>query len=71
MAPALTGITRMAEAGVPIQVIMSFAGHMTMRMQLHYTTISMQAKRKWAEDTWSQPMPSSSVRLLHTKTGVA
>jgi hypothetical protein len=50
---------------------MSFAGHMTMRMQLHYTTISMQAKRKWAEDTWSQPMPSSSVRLLHTKTGVA
>jgi hypothetical protein len=40
-------------------------------LQLHYTTISMQAKRKWAEDTWSQPMPSSSVRLLHTKTGVA
>jgi len=41
-------ITRMAEAGVPIQVIMSFAGHMSPRMQQHYTAISMQAKRGWA-----------------------
>lgn len=48
-----TGITRMAEAGVPIQVIMSFAGHMTMRMQLHYTTVSMMAKRRAAAAAWS------------------
>jgi integrase len=59
-----TGITRMAEAGVPIQVIMSFAGHMTMRMQLHYTTISMMAKRKWAQSTWTETQPvSDAVRM--------
>lgn len=49
-----TAITRMAEAGVPIQVIMSFAGHMTVRMQQHYTTISLMAKRKWARATWEE-----------------
>jgi integrase len=49
-----TAITRMAEAGTPIQVIMSFAGHMTLRMQQHYTAISMMAKRKWAHSTWSE-----------------
>jgi integrase len=48
-----TAITRMAEAGVPIQVIMSFAGHMSPKMQLHYTSISMAAKREWAVRTWS------------------
>ena len=42
-----TSITRMAEAGVPIQVIMSFAGHISPRMQQHYTAISMRAKRRW------------------------
>lgn len=46
-------ITRMAEAGVPIQVIMSFAGHISPRMQQHYTAISMQAKRRWAAAAWS------------------
>ena len=49
-----TAITRMAEAGTPIQVIMSFAGHMTLRMQQHYTTISLMAKRKWARATWDE-----------------
>jgi len=52
-----TAITRMAEAGVPIQVIMSFAGHMSQRMQLHYTSISMAAKREWASRTWSEGLP--------------
>lgn len=58
------GITRMAEAGVPIQVIMSFAGHLTLRMQQHYTAISMQAKRRWAAAAWAgaempwTPMPA-------------
>lgn len=47
-------LTRMAEAGTPIQVIMSFAGHMTLRMQQHYTTISLLAKRKWARATWDE-----------------
>jgi integrase len=49
-----TAITRMAEAGTPIQVIMSYAGHMTLRMQQHYTTISLMAKRKWAQMTWGE-----------------
>jgi integrase len=49
-----TAITRMAEAGVPIHVIMSFAGHMSQKMQLHYTSISMAAKREWASRTWAE-----------------
>jgi integrase len=49
-----TAITRMAEAGTPIQVIMSFAGHMTLRMQQHYTAISLMAKRKWATASWGE-----------------
>jgi integrase len=48
-----TAITRMAEAGVPIQVIMSMAGHISPRMQQHYTTISMQAKRRWMAAAWA------------------
>ena len=50
-----TGATRMAEAGVPIQVIMSFMGHMTQRMQQHYTAISMVSKSQWARHTWGDP----------------
>lgn len=48
-----TAITRMAEAGVPIHVIMSFAGHISPRMQQHYTAISMEAKRRWAVAAWA------------------
>ena len=47
-----TGITRMAEAGVPIRVIMNFAGHMTAKMQQHYEAISMSSKRGWGEQVW-------------------
>jgi len=47
-----SAITRMAEAGVPIQVIMSFAGHIRPAMQQHYTQISMQSKRRWAAAAW-------------------
>lgn len=43
-----TAITRLAEAGTPIQVIMEFAGHIDPRMQQRYTHISMQAKRRAA-----------------------
>lgn len=42
-----TAITRYAEAGTPIQVLMSIAGHISPKMQMHYTWISEQAKRKW------------------------
>ena len=57
-----TAITRMAEAGAPIQVIMSFAGHMTLRMQQHYTTISMMAKRGWARSAWEETPISEASR---------
>ncbi|MFZ0662542.1 MAG: tyrosine-type recombinase/integrase [Acidobacteriaceae bacterium] len=45
-------LTRMAEKGAPIHVMMAFAGHMTMRMQRHYIAISMAAKEEWAEEIW-------------------
>ena len=44
-----TAITRMAEAGVPIPVILSMAGHISTRMQQHYTSVSDFAKRRAVE----------------------
>ena len=41
-----TAITRMAEVGVPIPVILSMAGHISTQMQQHYTSVSMFAKRQ-------------------------
>ncbi len=38
-------ITRMAEAGVPEQTLMSIAGHVSREMLEHYSHIRMQAKR--------------------------
>lgn len=58
-----TAITRMAEKGTPIAIIMSFSGHISPRMQQHYTTISMQAKRTAAQDVWLKK-PPSNVRYL-------
>lgn len=43
-----TGITRMAEAGYPIPVIMARAGHLSPRMTRHYTQVSLAAQRRWA-----------------------
>ena len=40
-----TAITRLAEAGVPIAVIMQRSGHVTAKMSEHYTHISEQAHR--------------------------
>jgi integrase len=39
-----TAITRMAEAGVPIPVIMGVSGHMSVQMHNHYTAVSLVAK---------------------------
>jgi integrase len=41
-----TAITRMAEAGIRIAVIMKRAGHVSARMSDHYTHISEQAERR-------------------------
>ena len=48
-----TGITRMAERGVPLAVAMARAGHMTPQMQRRYTAISVAAQREWGEHVWS------------------
>ncbi len=47
-----TAITRMAEEGVPIAIIMSRAGHTSPKMTAHYTHISRQAERIALERGW-------------------
>jgi integrase len=44
-----TAITRMAEAGVPLPIIMGVAGHITPQMNQHYTSVGMFAKRQAVE----------------------
>jgi integrase len=63
-----TAITRMAERGVPIQVIMSFAGHISPRMQQHYTAISQQAMRRWAATAFAG---AEIPLLMHGSTAAA
>ena len=48
-----TAITRMVEAGMPIPVVLDFAGHVSVAMQRHYTHISMNAKRRWAASAFA------------------
>lgn len=52
-----SGLTRMAERGVPIHVMMAYAGHMSMRMQEHYVSVSSTSMREWAQLTWSGSAP--------------
>ena len=42
-----TGATRMAESGVPPEIIMRRLGHASDRMRQHYTHIFEQAQRMW------------------------
>lgn len=58
-----TAITRMAERGVPMAVIMAFAGQVSPKMQQHYTTISMQVKRETAQEIAGKK-PSLPVRFM-------
>lgn len=57
-----TGITRMAEAGVPLRVAMTFAGHMTEQMQRRYEAICMSAKRGWGEAVWGRGADGAAIR---------
>lgn len=56
-----TGATRLAENGVPIDVIMSRLGHATDEMRQHYTQISVSAQRRWLKlqpvSMYAQPFP--------------
>lgn len=58
-----TAITRMAEHGYPMAVIMAFAGQVSPRMQQHYTTISMQVKRETAQEIAGKK-PVAPVRFM-------
>jgi integrase len=46
-----TAITRFAEAGTPLSVIMSMSGHISDRMRQHYTHISETTQLRWIEHT--------------------
>jgi integrase len=47
-----TGITRMAEAGVPVQVAMSIVGHMTLQQHRNYMDVSGNSQRRWMSAVW-------------------
>ena len=57
-----TAITRLAEAGTPLAVIMSMAGHISPRMTQHYTQISAQAQRLAVEAAYSGTLYSFGER---------
>ena len=42
-----TAATRLAESGVPVEVIMARMGHATDKMRQHYTHVTEQAQRAW------------------------
>jgi integrase len=50
-----TGLTRYAESGIAIHTMLSFAGHLSRRMQDHYVQISDQAKKIGIQRAWSLP----------------
>lgn len=57
-----TCMTRMAEAGVPLPVAMTFLGHMTEASQRRYTSICMAAQRGWGESVWGADSVSAQLR---------
>jgi len=66
-----TGITRMAEAGVPLPVAMSFAGHMSQKTQQHYIAISMAAQRSWGNAVWAaNAAPGAASASAHVSPAV-
>lgn len=62
------GLTRLAEAGVPIQVMMSMAGHISRRMQEHYTHISEQAKRIAVESAFGTHKAAGSYQARYQQS---
>ncbi len=74
-----TAITRLAENGVPVTVIMDLAGHISPRMTQHYTHVSEQAKviamRQASQGRygWADPRPAlpvPSVPILYDNKAV-
>src|ERR1700733_3613741 len=65
-----TAITRLAEAGVPITIIMRRSGHMTPKMSAHYTHISEQAERLAIMGA-SQRKPGISIQAAQLRRQVS
>jgi integrase len=65
-----TAITRMAEEGIRIVVIMKRAGHVSARMSDHYTHISEQAERGGVQQSCCMllPIPSSPCKASSYST---
>lgn len=60
-----TGCTRYAEDGMPIPTLLSIAGHISRKMQEHYTRISEAAKRESMARTWKSSFaPVSASRSI-------
>lgn len=49
-----TGASRLAEQGVPTEIIVARMGHCNDHMRRHYTHISNQAQRRWLRKTTAQ-----------------
>lgn len=63
-----TGITRLAELGVPIAIIQARAGHMSPKMTAHYTHISEAAQRAEMKRVEAK-RPVASVREMSSFVG--
>lgn len=66
-----TAITRLAEAGVPTDVIMSRAGHVSEKMRRHYTHISQASQRKWLEHAQGFHHVAPTKFSSHTVSSIA
>jgi integrase len=71
-----TAITRLAEGGMSLPMIMSMAGHNTLQMNQHYTHISAQAQLKAMQGArvlavQNQPTPAATVQYTDTGERVA
>jgi len=60
-------ITKLAEAGVPDQTLMSISGHLNRQMLDHYSHIRMQAKREAVAALERSPVQAESVPVEPTK----
>jgi integrase len=60
-------ITKLAEAGVPDQTLMSIAGHLNRQMLEHYSHIRMQAKRDAVAALDRRPAQAESAPVAPAK----
>ena len=58
-----TAATRLAEKGTPIDIILARMGHVSNRMRLHYTHISIAAQRKWVGGGPSDRLQPAAARV--------